>query len=515
MSKSVSYFFNKANNYFKRICNEPNESVVGFAEIPGNEDGNAIKKDILYCGTDKEFFQLSPSFGSYVILMTLPEAPPAKSTCNILLFDNEEAYRDFIARTNEILLDEVRLASVSNSMAHIIQSSHSLRTLMEYAFSLLGNPLMVSDVSFNYIDSVGTESIQNEEIWDYAIKNNTFPEIYISSLISRFFSNQSEKKQKIMMVDEAGINGLSHTQYSVSVFLNGNILGFVKLLEYNKHPSDFELEILQTLATYVGFVLSNFDMSALNATTLNENFIEAILCNRISKVNEIKRKQALLNLKLLDNLFAISVMPTANEALSENNYYLYKELRSFFIGCNVVVLKSHFFVLYDQKAPYLSEEFLTRFKAFLDANACVANISLCFSNFEELNRFYEQTLFCNEIRSCVSPQKTIVLYEEVYSMHMIASFGRQTDLKSLVSPVLKKLILEDQSFGSNLVETLFVFLDSLCNVATTAKKLEIHYNTVKNRIQRIQEITGMDFEDSGIRFNLELSRRIMNFLNDK
>lgn len=61
-----------------------------------------------------------------------------------------------------------------------------------------------------------------------------------------------------------------------------------------------------------------------------------------------------------------------------------------------------------------------------------------------------------------------------------------------------KLILESNSQGNKLIETLKAYISSNLEVANTAKKLQIHRNTIQNRFAMIKQLTGLDatkFED--------------------
>ena len=48
---------------------------------------------------------------------------------------------------------------------------------------------------------------------------------------------------------------------------------------------------------------------------------------------------------------------------------------------------------------------------------------------------------------------------------------------------------------TTLRESLSVFLRKQCSILETAKEMGVHRNTIKYRIFRIQEITGISFED--------------------
>lgn len=61
------------------------------------------------------------------------------------------------------------------------------------------------------------------------------------------------------------------------------------------------------------------------------------------------------------------------------------------------------------------------------------------------------------------------------------------------------LLEHDQRNDSDLVGTLAVFLDEFGSVSASASRLFLHPNTLRHRIQRISEVSGLDLNDSSQR----------------
>ena len=56
-----------------------------------------------------------------------------------------------------------------------------------------------------------------------------------------------------------------------------------------------------------------------------------------------------------------------------------------------------------------------------------------------------------------------------------------------------------------MLETLAAYVASGCNQTECARTLHVHINTLKYRLKRICEITGLDFKDQDDLFYLRLS----------
>lgn len=103
----------------------------------------------------------------------------------------------------------------------------------------------------------------------------------------------------------------------------------------------------------------------------------------------------------------------------------------------------------------------------------------------------------------------IIPFEKVHARALLADVvGFVADRQAEPSPELKQLIELDRTGGSEYVRTLRVFLDSLADVKATARELDVHENTVRYRLRRVSELTGLDLDDGEARFAFELQLRV-------
>ena len=82
---------------------------------------------------------------------------------------------------------------------------------------------------------------------------------------------------------------------------------------------------------------------------------------------------------------------------------------------------------------------------------------------------------------------------------------KQHSALDLRHPALAVLEAYDRAHGSGLTETLYTFLKRNCGYVDTAEALFIHRSTLLYRLQRIQELTGLDLADYPTRLHVQLS----------
>jgi len=106
---------------------------------------------------------------------------------------------------------------------------------------------------------------------------------------------------------------------------------------------------------------------------------------------------------------------------------------------------------------------------------------------------------------------------QVLSFDSLGIIGLVTlpeDVEQMLSfseQILKPLIeYEKQNSSLKLIPTLECFLKNDCQIKKTAKDLFVHVNTLRYRLEKIQEICQFDLENAELKFQLFLAFKIFN-----
>jgi purine catabolism regulator len=85
-------------------------------------------------------------------------------------------------------------------------------------------------------------------------------------------------------------------------------------------------------------------------------------------------------------------------------------------------------------------------------------------------------------------------------------------LEQLVRSVVGRLLAADERGGTDLAATLHCFLEQRCSTLKTAERLYVHRNTLRKRLARIEEVTGVSLASTGGRVEAYLSARAADVL---
>ena len=104
----------------------------------------------------------------------------------------------------------------------------------------------------------------------------------------------------------------------------------------------------------------------------------------------------------------------------------------------------------------------------------------------------------------------VVAFEDVHGRVLVADVEAfVAEHRGACSRELRMLIDHDREHDTDYIPTLRAFLDVLGDAGAAATRLQVHVNTVRYRLRRIVEITGVELADSEARFALELQLRAL------
>ena len=99
-----------------------------------------------------------------------------------------------------------------------------------------------------------------------------------------------------------------------------------------------------------------------------------------------------------------------------------------------------------------------------------------------------------------------------YRLLLPAMVEDPEELRRFHDETVAPLLIYDEQYETELVKTLETFLDADGNVAQTAQRLFTHRHTVRYRLERVRELTGLDVSSTDGRERLGLGLKSMRVL---
>jgi sugar diacid utilization regulator/putative methionine-R-sulfoxide reductase with GAF domain len=103
----------------------------------------------------------------------------------------------------------------------------------------------------------------------------------------------------------------------------------------------------------------------------------------------------------------------------------------------------------------------------------------------------------------------IFLYEELGIVRLLLGSGDAPDLQAFIREVTGPLIDYDSKNDGALLRTLRAFFDADCSQRTAAERLFVHHKTLRYRLERIKQLTGLDLGRHEDRMRADLALRLL------
>jgi DNA-binding PucR family transcriptional regulator len=112
------------------------------------------------------------------------------------------------------------------------------------------------------------------------------------------------------------------------------------------------------------------------------------------------------------------------------------------------------------------------------------------------------------------PDDSVLAFEETgaYRLLLPAMSEDPAELQRFFAETVEPLVAYDEQYETDLVQTLETFLDADANVAGTASRLFTHRHTIRYRLERVRDLTGLDVSSTDGREKLGLGLKAMRVL---
>ncbi|WP_269855921.1 PucR family transcriptional regulator [Streptomyces sp. RPT161] len=129
----------------------------------------------------------------------------------------------------------------------------------------------------------------------------------------------------------------------------------------------------------------------------------------------------------------------------------------------------------------------------------------------DFSHSYQEALRALQIRQNSQDPRGLIAFDRLGLYRVLRTSDHDAHTEQFVREWLGPLIDYDQMHHGDLVATLTAYLEN-SSYDTTAATLAIHRSTLRYRLRRIREISGLDITDIEVRLNLHVAARIWNVI---
>lgn len=422
-----------------------------------------------------------------------------------------ESFMDYLMNQRIKIMELIE--DVQRNLINLVLENNTLQTIVDKISELVGNTIIIEDAKLNVIAFGNIEGDIHSQPDSPLLQERTNDNFRQNVIKSNFYKEVKSGVKKEHLEINLNMPGAETVRnYTIPIFSNKTIYGFISLLESHRPYTSKDLIVLRNSSTAIALQLMKQYLNKQTYRKKNLALIEDIIHGRLH--TQIVFEYDFLNINLANPMIAVLV--DYAEPNLENNYFwersedlitmtIQKHLNKYFsqviIGNNgsLFTLLVSFQPNQLEKIPALVKQAMISALAELaqqfGEDKFSVGIGGAFSQPEMTGKsFKEANTALSVVKKCQGRRGNLLLFEEI-GIHRILSLIQDTaKIREFCDDFLLKLKAYDEENENVLLDTLHEYLLSDCVVKETARKMFVHPNTVSYRIKKIKQLIKHDLD---------------------
>ena len=197
--------------------------------------------------------------------------------------------------------------------------------------------------------------------------------------------------------------------------------------------------------------------------------------------------------------------------MEEGEQYLMRQLRILFPESCVLRRDDDFLCVRNLNVRKDVEgSFRERLSVFLREHVAKAGVSNRFTGTDGFSQYLQQAYDALRVGEQTDPHFWCYYFEHYAFRYLLSQCTARYAPMQVAAPALGVLRGHDEAHGTELFETLRVYLTAWCNATEAARRLYIHRTSLLKRLTRIEELTELNLADPDTALYLLLSQKLLD-----
>lgn len=374
-------------------------------------------------------------------------------------------------------------------MLKVANNASDLQQLMDIAEPYFGNPMFIGNWQgqvFAYTKGFANDFFR--PVWHHIVTKNRLP---LSSV--QILRNHPENLAYFINENNVSIYDFPEENFSCIIGWLGNSMDFHYYVQIMQHTTPIS-ETTRTMAELLLDAMRSINPPHI-AASISDTFC-SLLDGNVLDNERLGWILAAFGWEESDEYMLLSFGTDegalAAEALcGELQQCIIRGISFLWNARTIMLIREE-----DFKATYNDIERLIKQLSF------VCGVSIPSSDWNNLPVSFKQAEIAIDYGNGGKP---ISLCSEHIWKYILREMQESMTSSSLCHPAVSAIVEHDQKRGSQLLHTLYTYLVNERNQSLAAQKLFIHRNTLLNRLQRINDMTGVDLDDNNVRLHILLS----------
>lgn len=406
---------------------------------------------------------------------------------------------DFVLVFNEILRAFEFYNRWEVSLKELVYAKGSFDELVELCEPVVKNPILIADWKGHVLSvSKNHQPIADNKTW-----NHWHNDGYLPSYTYERLKQYPEYLEPIIHGDEIQIFEFAQFHYRCIHFgvkYKKETTAYVHIIEDDTKFSQGMLQIASTIRTAVTMLLEQEEIFSKNNQLAS--LFSDLLSGKQPKLETLTWVSSQLGWDKTRYWYIVIFHSLLKEAFSETAMLelLNKQIRK---GCSFSWEKQPIMVIDCDEWNAVSPKIRT----LLKHSGFCCGVSMPFNQQNDIPYAFDQARLSIELSS---EETVITLCSDCSWRYLVEKLKCQILDTKLFHPAFLVLEEHDRKTGGELARTLYEYLRHDRNLCETADTLFLHRNSLRYRLEKINELTHADLNNPDIRMHIMLSYQIHN-----
>ncbi|MCG8485640.1 MAG: PucR family transcriptional regulator ligand-binding domain-containing protein [Clostridia bacterium] len=130
-----------------------------------------------------------------------------------------------------------------------------------------------------------------------------------------------------------------------------------------------------------------------------------------------------------------------------------------------------------------------------------------YQNRKNLKEAVQQALWASKVAEIEHIKE--MCYEDIGTYKLIIPYAEDERFRKFAKDILTPIIQYDKKHGTELLETIGIFIKNEADIAKTADEIHQHNNTIRYRISKIKKILDMESADSSFYEQISIALKVI------
>ena len=485
--------------------------VTGLAFLPKTDPSGILREDAdcLYLCEYRDLQKLEPEVNQAPFLCIVDP----KVQVDPVYFFSRQAVVVYHGSVRTVLLELSRIMyECGGTSSGILDISRTLLqctdvdAFLQEGFRYFGNPLILTDAA-QKISACTPPSLVPDSVYQQIVSLTHLPAGHPAPEMTR--QRQDADGAAVLY---AG-SGELPTVLCKELTIGESTLGYLHLLQFNREIRNEDFYVMELLGNLVTVDLwKRPEWNRMNRDEQTAAFLRNVLDGSFSTEEQLLQQQRFVGMPVRKYICVIAVQvyqPQLSPRVSLDD--LAGQFASRLPDTFGFLYKNAILLVYGaDRYPENMNSVLEPVCGSLRQYHMAAGVSNPAHSIVDLPNALLQANTALRLGAAFS-DGPVLQYKDYAVYHMIEMSLANDRIANFIMPELNRLLEYCSTNGDTLLETLRVYLSCGCSRKAAAEKLHIHQNTLRYRVQQIEEIMGIRIADPQHMPNLTLSIQVVSY----